>query len=326
MKNTQKIIALVITIIVVASGVAYFVIENSSSAKSINASGNITVTDSLGRSFTFAHPVHKIVSIDPSAVVTLYALGAYHDLVGGSQFDYYPPNSTKQIPNVGDYYGINTEEILNLSPQVVLTYGDSLSKDAAYINNTLHIPVLVDNPNSFSAIENMTTMLGRLTGTVANATKINNWMNQSISTLENQTKNITYNYSVFYLLSTYGGYWTAGNGTFINSIFKYAHLHNIASKNGYFTMSAENIVSSNPQVIFFSQYEKFSAVDREPFNSTSAFYNNRIYPIFNDNFFNQPDFRVIYALWWVISTVYPGTQAHIPPFPIKLKYPPTTGF
>ncbi len=327
MNRSNQIIAILIVVVLIAGSVSFIIVQMNGNASTppVGASQEtIHVTDSLNRSFTFHAPVKRIVSIDPAATATLYALGAFKDIVGGNSLDSYPPNSS--IPNVGNSYGINYEEVSNLSPQVVLFYGATLSKDALYLNNTLHIPVMVDNPSSFGQIENFTRMLGVLTGTSHNASLINEWMNQSLLVIKNSTMNVTSEMSVFYYLSNYGGYWTAGSGTFINEIFRYTHLNNVASKDGYYAMAGEDIVNASPQIIFLDQYVSYSAVTIEPFNSTPAYLNNRIYPVFNDNFFDQPDFRIIYAIYWVVTTVYPSSFVNLPSFPIPLHYPPTTGF
>lgn len=324
MQRRYAIVAFTVAVLLIAGSVTYVSLARTTTPVNHVSSGPIKVTDSLNRSFTFNSTVTRIVSVDPSATVTLYALGAYKDIVGGNSLDSYPPNST--LPNVGNSFGLNTEEIYNLSPQVVLFYGATMSRDANYTNNTLHIPVLVDNPSSFSQIENFTHMLGVLTGTERNASLITSWMNSSFQVLHNATENITQQKSVFYYLSNYGGYWTAGNDTFIGQIFSFLHLKNIATGSGYYPMSGEDIVNDSPQIIFLDQYVNYSAVTQQPFSSTPAFANNSIYAVFNDNFFDQPDFRIIYAVYWVLTVVYPSSFVNLPAFPIDLQYPPTTGF
>ncbi len=283
----------------------------------------ITVRDSNGDTLTFNHTLTRIVSVDPSATATLYALGAYGDLVGGNAFDSYPPNST--LPNVGNSYEINIEEIVNLTPQVVLLYSSSTPTYASTLEQA-GIPVLIDNPENITQIEEFTTMLGILTGTEKNASLINNWMNQSLSAINRVSANITGGpYSAFYYLSP--GDWTAGNGTFISEILQLAHLRNIANGSGYYVMPEELIANDNPQVIILDQYVNYSTLNLTPYNHTSAFINSKIFTVFNDNFVQQPDFRVIYAITWLMDTVYPQVTAYLslPSFPITLQYPPTTG-
>ncbi len=316
----RKMKTLIVVIMVVLGGLSVFGYVTSTSHA--NSSGPIKVTDSLGRTFYFQKPVTRIVSLDPSATATLYALGAIKDLVGGNIYDSYPPNLT--VPNVGNAYTVDYSEILNLSPQVVLGYGSTMPSYGTYINDTLRIPFLLDNPESFQQIENFTMMLGDLTGTSSNATIIANWMISSLGSISSSIPESNYGQTIFYYLSNVGGYWTAGNNTFINNFFQIAHLRNIASQSGYYTISGEIIANASPDIILLDQYVPESAVQTAPFNETSAMTSSpqRVFTIFDDNFFNEPDFRVIYAIQWLVSIVYPGIYLNIPPFPINLGYSP----
>ncbi|MHB8396414.1 MAG: ABC transporter substrate-binding protein [Thermoplasmataceae archaeon] len=329
MDKTRKItgiIAVLVAVIMVSTAGFYFISISSGSGSA--HSGPIKVTDSLNRTLYFNHTVTRIVSIDPAATATLYALGAYKDLVGGNAFDSYPPNDT--LPSVWGNLSTapNYQMLVNLTPQVVLVYGATMPSYGTYINNTLHIPVLVDNPESIGQIESFTTMLGTLTGTDHNASLINQWINQSIGDLQKSVASINKSseYSMFYYLSSYGGIWTVGQNTFMNQMFQIAKLRNIINASGYPTINGEIIINESPQVILLDQYVPYSAVAVAPFNETQAYYSGKIISIFNDNFFEEPDFRVIYAIYWLISEVYPSTFPTLPPFPIALQYPPTTGF
>ena len=73
-----------VTVAVIVVLVAAFFVYDTTLKGSAPPNGTITVRDSLGRNVTFNHTLTRIVSIDPSATATLYALGGYHDLVGGS--------------------------------------------------------------------------------------------------------------------------------------------------------------------------------------------------------------------------------------------------
>jgi iron complex transport system substrate-binding protein len=316
----RRMKAIIVVIIVVLGALSVFGYVTSTSHA--NSSGPIKVTDSLGRTFVFQKPVTRIVSLDPSATATLYALGAIKDLVGGNPYDSYPPNQT--VPNVGNAYTVDYSELLNLSPQVVLGYGSTMPSYGTYINNTLNIPFLLDNPESFSQIVNFTIMLGDLTGTSSNATVIVNWMTSSLNSISSSMSKINDEQTIFYYLSNYGGYWTAGNNTFIDQFFQIAHLRNIATGNGYYTISGEVVANASPDIILLDQYVPESAVQTAPFNETAAMTSTpqKVYTIFNDSFFNEPDFRVIYAIQWLINIVYPGISLYISPFPINLGYSP----
>ena len=318
MDNRMKIISVVIVVLILSAGVFAF---GYSRARTHISQGPITITDGQNRTYTFQKPLTRIVSLDPAATATFYALGAYSDLVGVDSYSQYPPNST--LPVVGDYPTMNVEQILNLSPQAVIAFSDYPQSEVSQLLSA-NIAYIFLDPGSLAQIESQNTILGKITGTAANASLLNSWMNGSISAASLATSGIQNGseLSVFYYLSNYGGYWTAGNDTFINNLFQVSHLRNIANASGYYTMPGELIANDNPQSILLDQYVPFSAVNQTPFNETQAVLNGKVYMIFNDNFFNEPDFRVVYAIQWLINTMYPSSPLVLPNFPLHLKYPP----
>jgi iron complex transport system substrate-binding protein len=64
----------------------------------------------------------RIISLVPSLTETLFAVGAGAQVVGVGTFDRYPPQVTK-LPRVGGLVDPNTERILSLRPDLVVTYG-----------------------------------------------------------------------------------------------------------------------------------------------------------------------------------------------------------
>ncbi len=274
----------------------------------------------------------RIVSLDPAATATLYALGAYKNLVGGNSYDSYPPN--ENIPNVTDYPSMDLEQIYNLSADAVISFDNySGAQISQLLNNGIDYVFLSSDAGvNFSVIERQNTLLGELTGTVANATVMNQWMNVSLSALHLDA--LSYDQSEyngtplrgFYYLSSFGGYWTAGNDTFVNSYFQYADLINIAAPydNGFYSINPENIVNDSPQVLILDSYINVSSLNSSgsPFASSPALMNGKIYTTTADeNMFSEPNFRDIFAIQWIIYMVY-GQNPALPNFPINLTYNP----
>ena len=64
----------------------------------------------------------RIISLVPSLTETLFTIGAGPQVVGVGTFDSYPPAVTR-LPRVGGLVDPNTERILSLRPDLVVTYG-----------------------------------------------------------------------------------------------------------------------------------------------------------------------------------------------------------
>ena len=70
------------------------------------------------------HP-RRIISLVPALTEMLFAIGAGPQVVGVSSYDEYPP-SVKSLPRVGALIDPDTERILSLQPDLVITYGSQV--------------------------------------------------------------------------------------------------------------------------------------------------------------------------------------------------------
>lgn len=316
-RSTKAIIALVVAIAVVGSGITIYHYEHPASKE------GVMITVNSGYNGT--QPLTRIVSLDSAATATIYALGAYSTLVGGTIYDSYPPND--HLPNVTDYPSMDLEEIYNLTPQAVIVFDNySGSQISDLLNAGIdYIFLNSDAGTNFSLIEKQNTLLGKITGTQSNASKLNTWMNESLSAINTTAAKASAGGEItgFYYLSSYGGIWTAGNNSFVNQYFQYAHVKNIAAPylNGFLTISSDEVLNNSPQLILLNPYVNVSAMNSSPFNSSLAVKDNMTYTVPDDNLFSQPNFRDIYAVQWVLQKAY-NVTANLPQFPISVSYNP----
>lgn len=70
-------------------------------------------------------PPRRIVSLVPALTEMLFAIGAGSQVVGVSSYDQYPPEATS-LPRVGALLDPDTERILSLEPDLVITYGSQV--------------------------------------------------------------------------------------------------------------------------------------------------------------------------------------------------------
>lgn len=318
METTFKTaIALVIAIALIGSGIAIYHYDNPAKKK------GVIITVNSGYNGT--KPLDRIVSLDSAATATIYALGAYSTLVGGTVYDSYPPNS--HLPNVTDYPSMDLEEIYNLSPQAVIAFANySGSQISDLLNAGIdYIFLNSDAGSNFSVIEKQNTLLGQITGTQSNASKLNTWMNDSLASINTTAAKASAGGEItgFYYLSSYGGIWTAGNNSFVNQYFQYAHVKNIAAPylNGFYSISSSAVLNASPQLLLLNPYVNMSSLNSPPFNTSRAVQDNMTFTIPSDNLFSQPNFRDVYAVQWVLYKAY-NVTANLPQFPLSLKYNP----
>ncbi|MEM3675930.1 MAG: ABC transporter substrate-binding protein [Thermoplasmataceae archaeon] len=287
----------------------------------------LTATPPQDGKYVMTGTFSRVVSMIPSTTVTIYGLGDYGKVVGVDMYSTYPPPAAYKVPVLGDEETLPIEKIANLSPQVVFSgLGFFSTSQIDQLVRGLGIPYLVMNPQSIGQIENQTVEIGELMGNEGNATLINDWINSNLQNLHNTiVSDHLGGIRVFYYLDNQGGAWTAGNGTFINDYFQMLNATNIATGYYYYIMSRENITAENPNYIILDHYVNTSALtDNTSFSALTAVKDKNYSTIPNDDYFNEPDFRVVYAIYWLGEQFYPKylNVSMISSFPIPLKYPP----
>jgi iron complex transport system substrate-binding protein len=71
----------------------------------------------------------RIVSLVPALTEVLYAIGAGPQVVAVSSYDEYPPD-VKTLPRVGALLDPDTERIISLKPDLLITYGSQVDLQA----------------------------------------------------------------------------------------------------------------------------------------------------------------------------------------------------
>ena len=114
------------------------------------------------------HP-QRIVSLVPALTEMLFAIGAGPQVVGVSSYDEYPPQ-VKSLPRVGALLDPDTERILSLTPDLVLTYGSQVDLRAQL--GRASIPTFDYRHGGLDHIFVTMRQLGQRTGHVTEATAI----------------------------------------------------------------------------------------------------------------------------------------------------------
>ncbi len=266
----------------------------------------ITVTDDFGRNVTLNGVPARIISLSPSNTEILFAIGAGDRVVGVTEYCNYPP-AAKTRPKVGGVSTVSIEKVVALNPDIVI--GCSINgKDTFERLEELGIPILGLNPKNISGILADIKLVGRVTGEERNATDLVAAIDSRLDAIRAKARAMRGSQqaaapTVFYDI---GGFYTAGNDTFVNEIIETAGGRNIAAdKTGYFQMSIEELIAKNPQVIICDRgmgsmskaYEEIMSDDR--LKIVDAVRNNRVYLIDGD-IIDRPGPRIVNAA----ETVY----------------------
>ncbi len=278
-------------------------------AASTPTSAALTLKDGLGRQVTFPGPAKKIVSLAPSNTEILYAIGAGVDVIGRDEFSDYPPE-VKSLPSVGGSMGkYDLEEIARLQPDLVLAASLNTPEQVQSIEALGLKVFLIANPTDFNGLYANILTAGQLTGV---AEQLVAALQQRVKAVEDNVARVTSRPKAFYELDATDPAkpWTAGPGSFIDSLIKMAGGVNVAGSlnSDYAQISQEELIAANPDVILLGDgaYGVTTAqvAARPGWAGMTAVKNNRIIT-FDDNLASRPGPRLVDGLELVYKALHP---------------------
>ena len=131
----------------------------------------ITLTDGLGKSFTFDNPYQKIVSLAPSNTEILFAIGAGSQVVARDTFSDYP-EAAQQVKDIGGGWGeVDTEAIIALAPDLVLAAEINAAEQVKSLEDLGLNVYYLSNPKTLDGMYDNLRTVARLTGHEAETEK-----------------------------------------------------------------------------------------------------------------------------------------------------------
>lgn len=194
----------------------------------------------------------SIISLSPTATEMLYAIGAGPQVVAVDEYSNYPAEAAALGTPLSGFEP-NIEAISGYSPDLVIISYDPGSLVEQL--NTLSIPVFV--AGAAMSIENVyeqIEQLGVLTGNSQKAIEVSQTLQAGIEEAVASVQFSDPPLSYYYELDN--TYYSVTSNTFIGQIFNLFGMRNIAdnveSGNDYPQLSAEVIVSADPDFIFLA--------------------------------------------------------------------------
>ena len=210
----------------------------------------ITVHAANGDVVVASRPT-RIISLSPTGTEDLFAVGAGSQVIAVDNDSDYPKNAPHSTLSG---YTPNVEAIAGYTPDLVVVSNDiggvvgSLEK----LGITVLLEPAADNlAHAYDEIR----QLGAATGHAAQAAKVVGGMEQTLTQLLRSVPRSNRRLTVYDELDP--TYYSATSATFIGRVFKLFGFRNIAdaadtTHSGYPQLSAEYIVSSNPDIVVLS--------------------------------------------------------------------------
>ncbi|AKP67838.1 ABC transporter substrate-binding protein [Companilactobacillus ginsenosidimutans] len=310
MRNKKSIIIALLAVLLFV-GVGVGSIQANTSA----ASNTRVVKDNKGKKVTIPKKVKRVADLWHANNPILLMLGGEKDLVATTQLIHdnklltklYPSVKKQAVPFNGD--SINTEELIAQKPDVVI------GSDPAQIETIRKagIPAVNSMFQDYKGMKKTVTLTGNILGgkAVKNAKIYNQQLTDDIEEVGNLTRGAG-TPSVLHIVNKSDLTKVDGRKTIVDQWIKTAGGKNaIKSKGNMISVSAEEIIKSNPDIIIVgntTSKKALKALKKDSrFKSLKAVKHNKVYGnptcIFQwDRYSVESDLQ----LWWAASKIHPS--------------------
>jgi iron complex transport system substrate-binding protein len=205
-----------------------------------------SVTDATGRQVHLASPPQRIVALTPSAVETLFAIGAGPAVVGrGASATLFPPEA-EGVPVVD-----SLEAILKLRPQLIVSHPNHHRFTPPMLEQ-LGAPVLLLEHRSVQEVLANIALLGAATGHIRPAAALRAALQERLNALAPSP--VAIRPRVLLLFGTPRSFLIMGEETYAGDLLRLAGGHNVVAelaldkaRGGFYPLSLELIVKHRPE-------------------------------------------------------------------------------
>jgi iron complex transport system substrate-binding protein len=210
----------------------------------------LTITDYEGTELTLEADPARIVSLTPAVTETLFALGEGESVVGGTDFDDFPPQA-RALPDVATFEGVLIERLVELDPDLVIAGGNSFTPpdDVARLRD-LGYPVLVVYAESVDEVVADIELIGRAAGAGDEAEGMVAAMEERFAEVTDAVETIAERPRVFYELGDQPEIYGPADDSFIADMIELAGGRPITTGDpDVFSIPLERLVAADPEVI-----------------------------------------------------------------------------
>ncbi len=272
----------------------------------------ITLVDGYGREVTLEQPAQQIVSLAPSITEILFAIGAGDQVIGRDDFSNYP-EAAVSLPSIGGNFGeLNTEAIVALQPDLVLAAELTTQEQVQALQDLGLTVFLLANPVEMEGMYDMLGIAAQLTGRETETEALVASLQERVAAVEETISSAETTPVVFYELDSTdpSAPWTAGPGTFIDTLIMMAGGDNLGAsfEGAWVQVSSEELLSKNPEIIVLGDAIWGVSVEsveaRAGWEGIAAVQNGQIFP-FNDDLASRPGPRLVDGLEELAKLIHP---------------------
>lgn len=225
-----------------------------------------------------AQEVTRVISLASSITDNIYLVGGKDKLVGCTSYCMPAVKDGKEV--VGSAIEVNVEKILALNPDVVLAMKLTKVQDVESLKRLGLKVVVMETPKSFDEICAQTLRIAQLIGKTEQAQKIVAEAREKVEIIQKKAKAISPS-KVFFQIGS-NPIFTVLQNTFMDDYITFCNAQNIAGGLKQGTMTRENVLLENPDVIIIAEMGGFGQTEKKVWNSytsLSAVKQNKVFLI-----------------------------------------------
>jgi vitamin B12 transport system substrate-binding protein len=196
--------------------------------------------------------VKRIIALSPQAVEMLYAIGAGDLIIATTDHTDYPIVA-KSIPSIGGFYGISMEKVIELNPDLIVSWDSGNQANDLSQLNALGFRLLNSDPKTLDEVAVDLERLGEATGHQIKAKQVAAEYRQQLQQLRqvNQSKPKV---KVFYQLWS-EPLMTVAKNSWVQQSIDVCNGENVFfnAASDYPQVSIENVLLTQAEVIIQSQ-------------------------------------------------------------------------
>lgn len=265
----------------------------------------VTVTDATGTEVTLSEEPTRVVTVNPSAAQIMWEIGAREKVVGLSKYATNLDGADSRINVSTSENIVNVEKAVGAEPDLVLAPNATGTETVEQLREVGLTVYHFREAETMDDIQSDVETVGRLVGACEGAAETVAEMERDLDVVR-ETVDGQERPDVLY--SFYG--YTAGAGTFIDTIIETAGGNNVAADaniTGYKQVNEEFVVDADPDwIIRNSDTPEVPRTDA--YNSTTAVEKDQIVVVQIEHL-NRPAPRVVNAVTKLAETFHPEAYA-----------------
>lgn len=276
-------------------------------ATPVDCSFPVTATDATGTEVVAAEVPERVVVLGPSAAQTMWEIGAQEAVVGMpvNRYTSYL-NGSESRANVVDEQGQPVpERVVAQEPDLVLAPNVVANESVESLRDRGLTVYRFEAATSLEDVYAKTRRTGQLVGHYERADRVSAEMAARVDAVR-QTVADEDRPRVYYAMA---GGWTAGDGSFVDSIVTAAGGDNVAAghlEDPYGALSDEVVVEEDPEWIV--RNGDVPVPNTAAFNESTAVREDQVVSV-SANYVNQPGPRNVIPLETMAEAFHPETSA-----------------